>query len=162
MPRRKELAITERQFEVLTLLWEHGPMTVRELLDRLDPSGRLPYTTVLGLLQNLVRAGLAHHAVENQAHRYRAALSREEATATVLSVVVPGRMPTEPAVPTTTAPSRRPAKAAPLTLDCTQRSSTSRLPAADGDGDAACAAGHSRVRTRMAAIRAFMDASIRC
>ena len=61
MPRRKQLAITERQFEMLSLLWEHGPMTVRELLDRLERQQPLPYTTVLGLLQNMERAGLATH-----------------------------------------------------------------------------------------------------
>jgi predicted transcriptional regulator len=85
MPRRKQLAITERQFEVLSLLWEHGPMTVRELLDRLDRDHPLPYTTVLGLLQNMERAGLATHDVENQSHRYRALLSREQATGTLLT-----------------------------------------------------------------------------
>ncbi|HET6326370.1 MAG TPA: BlaI/MecI/CopY family transcriptional regulator [Planctomycetaceae bacterium] len=85
MPRRKQLAITERQFEVLSLLWEHGPMTVRELLDRLDREHPLPYTTVLGLLQNMERAGLATHDVENQTHRYRALLSREQATGTLLT-----------------------------------------------------------------------------
>jgi predicted transcriptional regulator len=85
MPRRKQLAITERQFEVLTLLWEHGPLTVRDLLDHLDRDHPLPYTTVLGLLQNMERAGLATHDVENQTHRYRAVLSREEATGTLLT-----------------------------------------------------------------------------
>jgi predicted transcriptional regulator len=85
VPRRKQLAITERQFEVLSLLWDHGPMTVRELLDRLDRDHPLPYTTVLGLLQNMERAGLATHDVENQTHRYRALLSREQATGTLLS-----------------------------------------------------------------------------
>jgi predicted transcriptional regulator len=85
VPRRKQLAITERQFEVLSLLWDHGPMTVRELLDRLDRDHPLPYTTVLGLLQNMERAGLATHDVENQTHRYRALLSREQATSTLLS-----------------------------------------------------------------------------
>src|SRR6204780_1396405 len=85
MPRRKQLAIPERQFEVLSLLWEHGPMTVRDLLDRLDRDHPLPYTTVLGLLQNMERAGLATHDVENQTHRYRALLSREQATSTLLS-----------------------------------------------------------------------------
>jgi predicted transcriptional regulator len=85
MPRRKQLAITERQFEVLSLLWEHGPMTVRDLLDRLDRDHLLPYTTVLGLLQNMERAGLATHDVENQTHRYRALLSREQATGTLLT-----------------------------------------------------------------------------
>jgi predicted transcriptional regulator len=85
MPRRKQLAITERQFEVLNLLWEHGPMTVRDLLDRLDRDHPLPYTTVLGLLQNMERAELVAHDVENQTHRYRALHSREEATSTLLS-----------------------------------------------------------------------------
>src|ERR1700690_3941810 len=85
MPRRKQLAITERQFEVLSLLWEHGPMTVRELLDLLDRDHPLPYTTVLGLLQNMEREKLVTHEVENQTHRYRALLSREQATGTLLS-----------------------------------------------------------------------------
>jgi predicted transcriptional regulator len=85
MPPRKQLAITERQFEVLSLLWEYGPMTVRDLLDRLDRDHPLPYTTVLGLLQNMERAGLATHDVESQTHRYRALLSREQATGTLLS-----------------------------------------------------------------------------
>ncbi len=85
MPRRKQLAITERQFEVLTLLWEHGPLTVRELLDLLDRDHPLPYTTVLGLLQNMERAKLVTHEAENQTHRYRAVLSREEATGTLLT-----------------------------------------------------------------------------
>jgi predicted transcriptional regulator len=85
MPRRKQLAITERQFEVLSLLWEHGPMTVRDLLDRLDRDHPLPYTTVLGLLQNMERAALVTHDVESQSHRYRALLSREQATGTLLS-----------------------------------------------------------------------------
>ena len=85
MPRRKQLAITQRHFEVLSLLWEHGPMTVRELLERLPSERPLPYTTVLGLLQNMERAGLAAHDVESQTHRYRAMVSRQHATGTLLS-----------------------------------------------------------------------------
>jgi len=85
MPRRKQLAITQRHFEVLSLLWEHGPMTVRELLERMPSERPLPYTTVLGLLQNMERAGLATHDVESQTHRYSALVSRQHATGTLLS-----------------------------------------------------------------------------
>jgi len=85
MPRRKQLAITQRHFEVLSLLWEYGPMTVRELLERLPSERPLPYTTVLGLLQNMERAGLATHDSESQTHRFRALVSRQHATGTLLS-----------------------------------------------------------------------------
>ena len=35
MAGRKTLAMTDRQFAILRLLWEHGPLTVRELIERL-------------------------------------------------------------------------------------------------------------------------------
>jgi predicted transcriptional regulator len=84
MAGRKTLAITERQFEVLGLLWEHGPMTVRDVRQRLPRGGEVPYTTVLGLLQNMERAGLVTHDPGDHAHRYRPLVSRKEATGTLL------------------------------------------------------------------------------
>lgn len=84
MAGRKTIAITERQFEVLGLLWEHGPMTVRQLRERLPRRSEVPYTTVLGLLQNMERAGLVTHDADSPAHRYRPLVSRQEATGTLL------------------------------------------------------------------------------
>jgi predicted transcriptional regulator len=84
MAGKKQLAITERQFAVLELLWEHGPLTVREVLGRLPGGTDLPYTTVLGLLQGMEKAGLVTHGSEQPAHRYRPAVTRAEATRTLL------------------------------------------------------------------------------
>ena len=87
LARRKQLAITERQFEVLNILWEHGPLTVRELRDKIHGGGRedLPYTTVLGLMQVMEREGLVEHDVENTTHRYRPLLTREVGTSSLLT-----------------------------------------------------------------------------
>jgi predicted transcriptional regulator len=84
MAGRKTLAITDRQFAALQILWEHGPLTVRQLMERLPRGDRQPYTTVLGLLQNMEKAGLVRHREEAQTYRYVPAVSREEATGTLL------------------------------------------------------------------------------
>jgi predicted transcriptional regulator len=84
MAGRKTVAIPGRQFEVLGLLWEHGPMTVRELREHLTRGQEIPYTTVLGLLQTMERAGLVSHEKENPAHRYHPLISRREATGNLL------------------------------------------------------------------------------
>ena len=59
-------------------------MTARELLERLPSERPLPYTTVLGLLQNMERAAWQH--TTSRARRIASALvSRQHATGTLLS-----------------------------------------------------------------------------
>jgi predicted transcriptional regulator len=84
MAGRKTLAITDRQFEALHVLWDRGPLTVREIMGYLPRGRRQPYTTVLGLLQNMERAGLVTHEEEGTTYRYRPATSRRQATQTLL------------------------------------------------------------------------------
>ena len=85
MAGRKAIAITDRQFTVLRAFWASGPLTVRELMERLPDGTQLPYTTVLGLLQNMEKGGLIVHDKEAQTHRYRPTLTEREATANLLS-----------------------------------------------------------------------------
>jgi predicted transcriptional regulator len=84
MAGRKTLALTQRQFAALQPLWDHGPLTVRQLMEHLPGGDRQPYTTVLGLLQNMEKAGLVTHEEEGTTYRYAAAVSRQEATRTLL------------------------------------------------------------------------------
>jgi len=85
MAGRKVLALTERQFAVLKVLWEDGPQTVRGLMEHLPRGDRQPYTTVLGLLQAMEKAGLVDHEKQGVTHLYRSAVSRREATGNLLS-----------------------------------------------------------------------------
>ncbi len=84
MAGRKTLAITDRQFAALEILWEHGPLTVRQLMEQLPRGDRQPYTTVLGLLQHMEKAGLVTHCEEGLTYRYEPAVSRHEATGALL------------------------------------------------------------------------------
>jgi predicted transcriptional regulator len=84
MAGRKTLAITDRQFAVLQVLWDKGPLTVRQLMEHLPGGERQPYTTALGLLQTMEKAGLVTHEEEGLTYRYAAALSRQAATGALL------------------------------------------------------------------------------
>jgi predicted transcriptional regulator len=84
MAGRKTLAITDRQFTALRILWEHGPLTVRQLMEHLPRGDRQPYTTVLGLLQNMEKAGLVTHEELGLTYRYVPAVTRQQATGQLL------------------------------------------------------------------------------
>jgi predicted transcriptional regulator len=88
MAGRKSIAITDRQFTALRVLWRCGPLTVRELMGHLPRGDRQPYTTVLALLQGMEKAGLVVHEKEAQTHRYRPTLTEREATTNLLSDIL--------------------------------------------------------------------------
>ncbi len=85
MAGRKVLAITERQFAVLRVLWERGPLSARGLMEHLPRGDKQPYTTVLGLLQAMEKAGLVEHEKQGLVHLYRPTDSRQQATGNLLA-----------------------------------------------------------------------------
>jgi BlaI family transcriptional regulator, penicillinase repressor len=69
--------ISETELDVLKVLWEHGPGTVRELDGRLRDRGRRwAYTTVLTLLQRLEAKGYVTSDKSSVAHVFRPTVSR--------------------------------------------------------------------------------------
>jgi BlaI family transcriptional regulator, penicillinase repressor len=66
------------ELEVLKVLWDYGPGTVREINARLQEQGRrLAYTTVLTKLQRLESKGFVVSDKRELAHVFRAAVSRD-------------------------------------------------------------------------------------
>jgi predicted transcriptional regulator len=62
------VSLSNREAEIMAVLWEQGPSTVAEVKDKLgDP---LAYTTVLTILRNLEGKEYVGHESEGRAHRY--------------------------------------------------------------------------------------------
>ncbi|MFZ5468274.1 MAG: BlaI/MecI/CopY family transcriptional regulator [Myxococcota bacterium] len=76
MARRKNLPLlTRAETEVMRLLWQHGPSTVQQLMERMER--QVAYTTVLTIVRILEQKGYIAHAPHPQggrAHLYRAAV----------------------------------------------------------------------------------------
>ena len=71
------VAFSERELDVMTVLWEHGPSTAAEVRTYLETD--LAYNTVLSFLRVLEGKGHVGHVVEGKAHRYIALVDRAQA-----------------------------------------------------------------------------------
>src|SRR6266705_7002246 len=63
---------TASELEILRVLWERGPSTVRDVLEALREKKDLGYTTVLKLLQIMTVKGTVRRNEEQRAHVYEA------------------------------------------------------------------------------------------
>src|SRR5882762_9726409 len=61
---------TASELEILRVLWERGPSTVREVHQELSEKKALGYTTVLKLLQIMTAKGTVRRNEEQRAHVY--------------------------------------------------------------------------------------------
>lgn len=76
------VSFTDRELDIMAVVWELGSATVREVQDRL--ADELAYTTVLTLLRTLEAKGYLRHEVEGRAHRYFPTVERRQAGASAL------------------------------------------------------------------------------
>jgi BlaI family transcriptional regulator, penicillinase repressor len=75
---------TESELELLRILWDKEPATVRDIFDALNVERPSGYTTVLKLLQIMTAKGLVVRDEANRAHVYRAAISQDAMQSKIL------------------------------------------------------------------------------
>jgi len=69
---------TEGEIEILKVMWDRGPCTVREVHEDLQSANRqTAYTTTLKLMQVMHGKGLVIRDESQRAHRFAATVSRE-------------------------------------------------------------------------------------
>ena len=81
-----DISFTDRELDVMAVLWQKGSGTVAEVRDALDDS--FAYTTVLTVLRTLEDKGFVTHLAEGKAHRYLPAVTPALAGKSALSRVL--------------------------------------------------------------------------
>jgi predicted transcriptional regulator len=85
---------TDSELEILHILWQQGPCTVRTVNDLLNedrktgPKDATGYTTTLKLLQIMLEKGLVTREEEGRTHVYSSAVQQEEAQSQLLQQFV--------------------------------------------------------------------------
>lgn len=78
-----DFLFTDRELDVMSILWRAGSGTVTEVRDELGES--LAYTSVLSVLQTLEAKGFVRHEPEGRAYRYHPLIGPEEAGGSALA-----------------------------------------------------------------------------
>lgn len=78
MTKNNKTKPTESELEILQVLWEKGPGTVRQVNEELNKKRTVGYTTSLKLMQIMTTKGLLNRNTEQKTHIYHPAIKREE------------------------------------------------------------------------------------
>jgi predicted transcriptional regulator len=76
---------TEAELEVLQILWNHGPSSVRFVNDKLAEDKKVGYTTTLKIMQIMTDKGLTLRDTSARSHIYRSAVSENLAKENLLT-----------------------------------------------------------------------------
>src|SRR4030095_5275036 len=77
-----DIYLTDREADVMQVLWDRGPSVVSEVREKLADD--LAYTTVLTILRTLEQKGYVKHEEEGRVHRYFAAVREDAARKSAL------------------------------------------------------------------------------
>jgi BlaI family penicillinase repressor len=83
---------SERELDILKVLWELGSGTVREVHERLYPQAELAFNTVQTLMRIMEDKGLVTHRAEGRTFIYSPTHTRERVAARFLNKVFDGAL----------------------------------------------------------------------
>ena len=78
MARHRQDTPTEVELEILHVLWNRGPSTVREVVDELSHTRKRAYTSILSMFNVMLEKRLVVRQEKGKAHIYRARQPREK------------------------------------------------------------------------------------
>jgi BlaI family penicillinase repressor len=71
---------TERELEILKILWERGEASVRDVYERMRETTPIVQNTVQAFLRTMEEKGLVRHRVEGRTFVYKPVVPREQTT----------------------------------------------------------------------------------
>src|SRR3954467_5513731 len=90
MATTKYIKPTESELEILTVLWQRGLASVREVHEELARTKDVGYTTTLKLMQIMHEKGLVKRDDSVKTHIYQALVSREKTQKHLLGRMING------------------------------------------------------------------------
>jgi BlaI family transcriptional regulator, penicillinase repressor len=81
---------SSRELEILKILWDSSPASVREVHERMCPRNELAYNTVQTLLRIMDEKGLVAHHLRGRTFVYKPRHTRERETSRLLEKVFDG------------------------------------------------------------------------
>jgi predicted transcriptional regulator len=79
---------TDVELQVLSVLWEKGASTARQVLEAMPDGKARAYTTVLTVMQVMEKKGLLSHTRDGMAHVYKPAITRRQVVRPMMRSVV--------------------------------------------------------------------------
>lgn len=84
----KSVQPSNLEMQVLSLLWQHGPLTARAVLEKMPDAKPRAYTTILTVLQVMEKKGLVTHETEGNRHVYLPAVKQRAVLGPMLKGLV--------------------------------------------------------------------------
>lgn len=84
MSMKKKINPTESELEILQILWENGPSSVRFVNDKQNETKEVGYTTTLKIMQIMSEKGLLEVNKEQRQHIYSSAIDESETKSSLL------------------------------------------------------------------------------
>jgi predicted transcriptional regulator len=86
MPRQPSKTFTDKELEIMRVIWERGEASAKEIQEALP--GERHYNSVLTIIRVLERKGHLTHRAEGKAHIYRARQQPEKSRSKVLGHLI--------------------------------------------------------------------------